>query len=79
MTTNRMGKNVVGLFKTKSNTNNITTTSNPTTQQATQANFIRATFIVDKELLKKIKQIAYDKRVSIKSIINTALKKYATK
>lgn len=43
-------------------------------QEGTKENETRATFIVNEELLDKLKAIAYWDRVLIKDIINTALK-----
>ena len=45
-----------------------------TSQKGTQENETRATFIVEEEILEKIKGIAYWDRLSIKDTINNALK-----
>jgi hypothetical protein len=42
-------------------------------QEGTKENETRATFIVNEELLDKLKAIAYWDRVLIKEVINTAL------
>jgi hypothetical protein len=42
-------------------------------QEGTKENETRATFIVNEELLDKLKAIAYWDRVLIKDVINTAL------
>ena len=42
-------------------------------QEGTKENETRATFIVNEELLEKLKAIAYWDRVLIKDVINTAL------
>ena len=42
-------------------------------QEGTKENETRATFIVNEDLLEKIKRIAYWERVMLKNIINTAL------
>jgi hypothetical protein len=44
-----------------------------TSQEGTKENETRATFIVNEELLDKLKAIAYWDRVLIKEVINTAL------
>lgn len=43
-----------------------------TSQEGTKENETRATFIVNEELLDKLKAIAYWDRVLIKEVINTA-------
>lgn len=48
-------------------------------QQGTKVNETRATFILNEELLEKLKAIAYWDRVLIKEVINTALQEYVTK
>ena len=48
-------------------------------QQGTKENETRATFIVNEELLDKLKAIAYWDRVLIKDVINTALQETVTK
>jgi hypothetical protein len=45
-------------------------------QEGTKENETRATFIVDEELLDKIKAVAYWDRKQIKEVINTALSSY---
>ena len=42
-------------------------------QEGTKENETRATFIVNEELLEKLKAVAYWDRVMIKDVINTAL------
>ena len=42
-------------------------------QEGTKENETRATFIVNEELLDKLKAIAYWERILIKDVINTAL------
>jgi len=44
-----------------------------TSQEGTKENETRATFIVNEELLEKLKAIAYWDRVLIKDVINKAL------
>jgi hypothetical protein len=46
------------------------------TQQGTKENETRATFIINEELLDKLKAIAYWDRSLIKEVINTALQEY---
>ena len=43
-----------------------------TSQEGTKENETRATFIVNEDLLEKLKAIAYWDRVLIKEVINTA-------
>jgi hypothetical protein len=50
-----------------------------TSQEGTKENETRATFIVNEELLDKLKAIAYWDRVLIKDVINTALQEIVTK
>jgi hypothetical protein len=42
-------------------------------QEGTKENEIRATFIVNEELLEKLKNIAYWERLLIKEVVNSAL------
>jgi hypothetical protein len=42
-------------------------------QEGTKENETRATFIINEELLEKLKAIAYWDRVLIKDVVNTAL------
>jgi len=42
-------------------------------QEGTKENETRATFIVNEELLEKLKAVAYWDRIMIKDVINTAL------
>jgi len=42
-------------------------------QEGTKENETRATFIINEELLEKLKAIAYWERVLIKDVVNTAL------
>jgi len=42
-------------------------------QEGTKENETRATFIINEELLEKLKAIAYWERLLIKDVINTAL------
>ena len=44
-----------------------------TSQEGTKENETRATFIVNEELLDKLKAMAYWERVLIKDVVNTAL------
>jgi hypothetical protein len=48
-------------------------------QQGTKEKETRATFIVNEELLDKLKAIAYWDRSLIKEVINTALQDYVAK
>lgn len=48
-------------------------------QEGTKENETRATFIVNEELLDKLKAIAYWDRVLIKDVINTALQETVAK
>jgi len=48
-------------------------------QEGTKENETRATFIVNEELLEKLKGIAYWERTLIKNVINTALKETVDK
>lgn len=48
-------------------------------QEGTKENETRATFIVNEELLDKIKAIAYWDRVLVKDVLNTALQEYVDK
>ena len=48
-------------------------------QEGTKENETRATFIVNEELLEKLKAVAYWDRVMIKDVINTALEETVTK
>lgn len=48
-------------------------------QEGTKENETRATFIVNEELLDKLKAIAYWDRVLIKDVINTALQEAVVK
>jgi len=48
-------------------------------QEGTKENETRATFIVNEELLEKLKGIAYWERTLIKNVINTALKEAVDK
>ncbi len=50
-----------------------------TSQEGTKENETRATFIVNEELLEKLKAIAYWDRVLIKEVINTALEEAISK
>jgi len=53
----------------KTSTKEITKSS----QEGTKENETRATFIVNEDLLEKLKAIAYWDRVMIKDVVNTAL------
>lgn len=53
----------------KTSTREITKSS----QEGTKENETRATFIVNEELLDKLKAIAYWDRILIKEVVNTAL------
>lgn len=59
----------------KTSTREITKSS----QEGTKENETRATFIVNEELLDKVKAIAYWDRVLIKDVINTALQETVAK
>ena len=48
-------------------------------QEGTKENETRATFIINEELLDKLKAIAYWDRVLIKDVINTALQETVAK
>ena len=48
-------------------------------QEGTKENETRATFIVNEELLEKLKAIAYWDRVLVKDVLNTALQEYVGK
>jgi hypothetical protein len=50
-----------------------------TSQEGTKENETRATFIVNEELLEKLKALAYWERVLIKEVINTALQEAVSK
>lgn len=50
-----------------------------TSQIGTKENETRATFIVNQELLEKMKALAYWDRVLIKNIINQALEEHITR
>ena len=48
-------------------------------QEGTKENETRATFIINEELLDKLKAIAYWDRVLIKDVVNTALQEAVAK
>lgn len=48
-------------------------------QEGTKENETRATFIINEELLEKLKAIAYWDRILIKEVVNTALQEAVTK
>jgi hypothetical protein len=48
-------------------------------QEGTKENETRATFIINEDLLEKLKAIAYWDRVLIKDVINTALQETVAK
>jgi|SRR5690554_2757175 hypothetical protein len=48
-------------------------------QEGTKEKETRATFIVNEDLLEKLKAIAYWDRVLIKDVVNTALQEIVTK
>lgn len=48
-------------------------------QEGTKENETRATFIINEELLEKLKAIAYWDRVLIKDVVNTALQEAVSK
>ena len=48
-------------------------------QEGTKENETRATFIVNEDLLEKLKAIAYWDRVLIKDVVNTALQEIVVK
>ena len=53
--------------------------STKSSQEGTKENETRATFIINEELLEKLKAIAYWERVLIKDVINTALQETVAK
>jgi len=59
----------------KTSTREITKSS----QEGTKENETRATFIINEELLEKLKAIAYWDRVLIKDVVNTALQEAVAK
>lgn len=48
-------------------------------QEGTKENETRATFIINEELLEKLKAIAYWDRILIKDVVNTALQEAVDK
>lgn len=50
-----------------------------TVQEGLTADFTRATFIVEVELLEKLKDHAYTERLSLKDLINKILREYLEK
>jgi hypothetical protein len=50
-----------------------------TSQEGTKINETRATFIVNEDLLEKLKALAYWDRVLIKDVMNTALEEVVAK
>ena len=48
-------------------------------QEGTKENETRATFIINEELLDKLKAIAYWDRLLVKDVINTAIQEYVDK
>ena len=66
-------KSKVGRPKTQ--TKEITKSS----QEGTKENETRATFIINEELLDKLKAIAYWERILIKEVVNTALQEAIVK
>ena len=52
---------------------------NKSSQDGTKENETRATFIVNEELLDKLKATAYWDRVLVKDVLNTALQEYVEK
>jgi hypothetical protein len=48
-------------------------------QEGTKENETRATFIINEELLEKLKAIAYWDRILIKEVVNTALQEAVDK
>lgn len=50
-----------------------------TSQEGTKENETRATFIVNEDLLEKIKAVAYWERLLLKDVINTSIEDYITK
>lgn len=48
-------------------------------QEGTKENETRATFIINEELLDKLKAIAYWDRVLVKDVLNTAIQEYVDK
>ena len=59
----------------KGSTKEITKSS----QEGTKVNETRATFIVNEELLDKLKAIAYWDRLLIKDVVDSALQEYVTR
>lgn len=56
-----------------------TKTITKSSQEGTKENEVRATFIVNEELLEKLKAIAYWDRALIKTVVNTALEEAIAK
>jgi hypothetical protein len=52
---------------------------NSSSQEGTKENETRATFIINEEILDKLKAIAYWDRKLIKEVVNTALQEYLDK
>lgn len=50
-----------------------------TVQEGLTADYTRATFIVEVELLEKLKDHAYTERLSLKDLINSILREYLDK
>lgn len=48
-------------------------------QEGTKENETRATFILNEDLLDKLKAVAYWDRVTIKQVVNTALEEYLSR
>jgi hypothetical protein len=57
----------------------VSKTITKSSQEGTKENETRATFIVNEELLEKLKAIAYWDRILIKEVLNTALQEAVTK
>lgn len=69
------GENKPKVGRPKTQTKEVTKTS----QDGTKENETRATFIVNEELLEKLKAIAYWDRVLIKDVVNSALEEAVSK
>lgn len=70
-----LGKDKPNRGRPKTTTKEITKSS----QEGTKENETRATFIVNEELLDKLKAIAYWERVLIKEVVATALQEAVAK
>jgi hypothetical protein len=64
------------VYKVYRHNNRATMASNKTSQQGLQDGWTRATFILRKDYLEKLKALAYWERKKIKEVINEALRLY---